>query len=70
MYHKLQSTTSASIINTLSDWFNLLGWPRSIRSDGGLQFRSEFSDFGQKYQIRHEVSSLYNPRPMGWPNQL
>ena len=48
LYRKLQSTTSASIIKTLSDWFNLLGWPRSIGSDGGPQFRSEFSDFCTK----------------------
>ena len=26
LYRKLQSTTLASIIKTLSEWFNLLGW--------------------------------------------
>ena len=53
------------MIRILSEWFNLLGWPRLIRSDGGPQFCSEFSDICAKYQIRHEVSSPYNPRANG-----
>ena len=65
LYRKLQLTTSSSVIRILSERFNLLGWPRSIRSHGGPQFRSEFSEFCAKYQIRHEVSSPYNPRANG-----
>ena len=60
LYRKLQSTTSSSVIKILSEWFNLLGWPRSVP-----QSRSEFSEFCAKNQIRHEVSSPYNPRANG-----
>ena len=35
MYQQLKSTTSSSIINVLTNLFNLLGWPKSLRSDGG-----------------------------------
>ena len=66
LFHKLHPTTSSSVIKILSEWFNLLGWPRSIRSDGVPQFRSEFVDFCAKYQIKHEMSSPYNP----WANGL
>ena len=31
----------------------------------GVQFQSEFSDFCDKYQIKNEVSSPYNPRANG-----
>ena len=65
LFRKLSSTTAASIIKTLSEWFNLLGWPRSIRSDGGPQFRSEFTEFCNRHHIRHEMPSPYNPRANG-----
>ena len=35
LFHKLYSTTTSSVRKILSEWFNLLGWPRLIRSDGG-----------------------------------
>ena len=44
----------------LSDWFNLLGWPQVIRSDNGPQFRSEFAEFCEINEIKHETSSPYN----------
>ena len=65
MYHQLHSLTSASILKTLSTWFNLFGWPSSIRSDGGPQFRGEFSRFCASHAIRHKVSALYNPKSNG-----
>ena len=65
LFHKLSSTTSSSIIKVLSEWFNMLGWPRFICSDAGPLFRSEFADFCAKIQIKHEVSSPYNPRANG-----
>ena len=46
-------------------WFNLLGWPSSIRSDGGPQFRGDFLDFFLKHDIRHELSAPYNPKSNG-----
>ena len=41
MFSVLFSSTSSVVINILKGWFNLLGWPQSIRSDGGPQFRGE-----------------------------
>ena len=34
LYAMLRSLTTDSILSILSDWFNTLGWPSSIRSDG------------------------------------
>ena len=31
LYKVLRSTNSQSVINVLSDWFNILGWPSVIR---------------------------------------
>ena len=42
-----------------------LGWPRVIRSDGGPQFRGEFSEFCKNFRIVHELSSPYNPLANG-----
>lgn len=61
MYQRLHSTTRASISNVLSGWFNLLGCPHSIRSDGGPQLKGDFAAFCSKNNIRHELSSPYNP---------
>ena len=49
----------------LTNWFNLLGWPKSLRSDGGPQFLSEFKTWCQNNNIDHEVSSPYNPKANG-----
>ena len=65
VFKKLISTATSSILKTLSGWFNILGWPRSIRSDGGPQFRGEFSSFCEKNNIKHELSAPYNPRSNG-----
>ena len=35
LYHQLRSLTSESVLKVLTTWFNLFGWPSSIRSDGG-----------------------------------
>ena len=66
MYQRLHSTTTASILNVLSGWFNLLCWPCLIRCDGGPQFRVDFAAFFSKNDIWHELSSPYNPRSNGW----
>ena len=65
LYQLLRSTTSESVICCLSSWFNLLGWPSSIRSDGGPQFRGDFTNFCLKHGIRHELSAPYNPKSNG-----
>ena len=32
MFSSLSATTSTSVINTLTTWFNKIGWPQSVRS--------------------------------------
>ena len=65
LYHQLRSLTSESVLKVLTTWFNLFGWPSSIRSDGGPQFRGEFSRFCASHAITHEVSAPYNPKSNG-----
>ena len=65
LYHVLRSLSSEAIISVLIVWFNTLGWPSSIRSDGGPQFCGEFPKFCAKYHISHELSSPYNPKGNG-----
>ena len=66
---KLTNTNSANIIKTLNNWFNILGFPKTIRSDGGPQFRSEFDEFCKNNNINHELSSPYNPSSNGLAEQ-
>ena len=61
----LRYLSSTSVIATLTTWFNLFGWPSSIRSDGGPQFRGEFSRFCVSHHIRHELSAPYNQKCNG-----
>ena len=65
LYALLRSLNTDSIVSILSDWFNTLGWPSSIRSDGGPQFRGPFSSFCQKNDISHELAAPYNPKSNG-----
>ena len=58
---KLQKTSTSAILIKLANWFNILGWPEKIRTDGGPQFRSEFNDFCKSFYICHELSSPYHP---------
>ena len=54
---ELRRTDTASVVGQLSDWFIEVGWPTAIRTDGGPQFRTEFSQFCDKHGIKHELSS-------------
>jgi len=62
---KLVRTNTASVIRLLSGWFCLFGYPSTIRSDGGPQYRQEFDDFCAANSIHHELSSAYNPESNG-----
>ena len=62
---KMPSENTSTLIGWLLKMFNHYGWPLSIRSDGGPQFRSDFSSFCKKYHIIHETSSAYNPSSNG-----
>ena len=64
-YQHLRSLTSESVLKVLTTWFNLFGWPSSIRSNGGPQFRGEFSRFCATHSISHQVSAPYNPKCNG-----
>ena len=64
LYSQLRSLSSDAIISILTNWFNILGWPSSIRSDGSPQFRGPFS-FCSKHNITHELSAPYNPKSNG-----
>ena len=64
-YSHLRSLTTSSVISTLTSWFNLFGWPTSIRSDGEPQFCGEFTRFCEVNSIRHKISAPYNPKSNG-----
>ena len=49
--YKLRKTETSYIIDML--WFNLLGWPKTIRSENGPQFRPEFAEFCEINEIKH-----------------
>ena len=49
----------------LAKWFTEYGWPSYIRSDGGPQFRTEFTKFCKENRIKHELASPYNPESNG-----
>ena len=43
----------------------MFGYPGSIRTDGGPQFRAEFSEWCSQRGIIHELSSPYHPQSNG-----
>jgi len=62
---RLRSTITSSITKQLTTWFREYGWPLTIGSDGGPQFRSEFESFCRNNHIVHELSSPYHPQSNG-----
>jgi len=62
---KLKKLDTAAVTLVLKQWFVDFGFPRSIRTDGGPQFRSDFGAFCEEFKIKHELSSPYNPRSNG-----
>jgi transposase InsO family protein len=62
---RLTRTSTSDVTKRLLAWFYDWGFPKSIRSDGGPQFRSEFKLFCKKWDIVHETSSPYNPQSNG-----
>ena len=65
VYKRLQTVTTKALISVLKDWFNVLGWPSHLRSDGGPQFLGPFREWCKNNNILHEVSSPYNPKGNG-----
>ena len=62
---QLHKTDTGAVIRKMTEWFNLLGWPRSMRSDGGPQYRAELDAFCIRNNITHELSSACNPQSNG-----
>ena len=62
---QLHKTDTEAVIRKMTEWFNLLGWPRTMRSDGGPQYHAELDLFCSRNNIKHELSSAYNPRSNG-----
>ena len=65
LFKRLQTQSTKAVTDILESWFNVLGWPSSIRSDGGPQFCGPFRDWCQKNNIKHELSAPYNPNSNG-----
>ena len=65
MVAKLPTTNTTTVLNILLGWFQTLGFPETIISDGGPQFRTAFKDFCEKYAIHHDPSSAYHPQGNG-----
>ena len=65
LVHKLRSLSTSSVTSALLNWFLLFGFPKRLRSDGGPQFRSEFSDFCSSFGIEKETSSPYHAQSNG-----
>ena len=62
---ELRTLGTDAVTKTLELWFNELGFPFSIISDNGPQFRADFDLFCEKFKIIHSTSSPYNPRSNG-----
>ena len=60
MVIKLRNLSSATVICNLTELFDTYGWPLSIRTDGGPQFRSKLKTFCAAHDISHELSSPYH----------
>ena len=57
---KLNKTTTEAVTRALNQWFLEYGYPCSILSDNGPQFRSAFEEYCKANQIVHNTSSPYN----------
>ena len=60
---KLMSTDKTA--SKLTEWFNMLGWPRNIRSDGGPAFWKKFADWCESKVVKFDLSSAYHPQSNG-----
>ena len=62
---KLTKTNTNSIINILLKWYSDFGFPLNIRTDGGPQFRTEFTNFCRQNSGNHQLASAHNPQSNG-----
>ena len=62
---KLSQLSTSAVLRHVHSWFNTFGYPVSIRTDGGPQFRTEFLQFFTDHGIAHEKSSPYHHESYG-----
>ena len=58
---KIAKPTTDNTLTKLVAWFDKFGWPKRIRSDGGLQFHQAFTSFCKLHSMSHKLASVYNP---------
>ena len=61
----LRKLDTAAVTTTLDDWFLEYGKPISIRSDGGPQFRNDFTKWCEGQRITHQLTSAYHHESNG-----
>ncbi|QQP41502.1 Uncharacterized protein FKW44_015903 [Caligus rogercresseyi] len=61
----LRRTSTEGIITVIYDWCLEFGFPDTIRTDGGPQFRSQFKKFCEDNNIIHELTSPYHSQSNG-----
>ncbi len=58
--HQLCPLHTDTIMSKMLRWFQEYGFPLSIRTNGGPQFRQEFEQFCKTHSISQELASLHN----------
>lgn len=61
----MSSLSTDSVWKRLKRWFQEVGFPKRLKSDGGPQFRQRFAAICKEFGIIVEQSSPYNPRSNG-----
>ena len=57
---------ASGLIKCLRKWFGTFGIPQELSSDGGPEFSASVTtQFLKEWDVRHRVSSAYNPRSNG-----
>ena len=62
---RLNQTQTRNVTGLLKKWMLDFGYPRSMRTDGGPQYRTEFQQWCTEHGIEHSLSSPYNPQSNG-----
>ncbi len=62
---RLNKTTTEAVTTRMLGIFQMFGFPSTLKSDQGPQFRGPFQAFCKEHGINHETSSPYNPQSNG-----
>ena len=54
-------SSTAKVIKRMTKWYNMLGYPRKMRADGGGEYRDTFQEWCKEAGIRFVPSSPYHP---------